>query len=282
LLRISDGGGRAGSRGWRIASGWLVTKGVRKKIDRQIIYVFLPPSYVFTALVWLRYVVIQTGALICLLQVEWGVHHTQAICGRNWKSQWSILSLSWIQFGVRESCCNWHLQLSVNQLCTLQGHNKLRKCFHPNLFQNTAVEAEYRTDWRRHNSLDFYPTGTWFVSLRAVLIDNFVFPESLQSKGLLASEYEFIFRIVFWDVLPCKNIVDPDDGGSTYLWNVGRQSFYTAVHHGRQFWTPYSPPWELEISHQFICLMPRNCLSKHFTWLDFCKKKVKWKMASFH
>jgi hypothetical protein len=77
------------------------------------------------------------------------------------------------------------------------------------------------------------------------------------------------FRIVFWDVLPCKIIVDrrfrgtcclyhqgwvcllynrdpfalgsliPDDGCSTYFWNVGRQLFYTAVHPTRQFWTLY-------------------------------------------
>jgi hypothetical protein len=40
----------------------------------------------------------------------------------------------------------------------------------------------------------------------------------------------------------------PDDGGSTHLWNVDRQSFYTAVYPRRQLWTPYSPPWELEIS----------------------------------
>jgi hypothetical protein len=64
-----------------------------------------------------------------------------------------------------------------------------------------------------------------------------------------------IFRIVFWDVLPCKIIVDrrfrgaycsevrtasiiiPDNGGSMHLWNVGRQLFYTAVHPRRQFWT---------------------------------------------
>jgi hypothetical protein len=42
-----------------------------------------------------------------------------------------------------------------------------------------------------------------------------------------------MFRVVFWNILPCKIIVDrryrgaywliPDDGGSTYLWNVGRQ-----------------------------------------------------------
>jgi hypothetical protein len=26
-----------------------------------------------------------------------------------------------------------------------------------------------------------------------------------------------------------KMTIIPDDGGSTHLWNVGRQSFYTAV-----------------------------------------------------
>jgi hypothetical protein len=31
--------------------------------------------------------------------------------------------------------------------------------------------------------------------------------------------------------------VIPDDGGSTHLWNVGRQSFYTVVYPRRQFWT---------------------------------------------
>jgi hypothetical protein len=34
------------------------------------------------------------------------------------------------------------------------------------------------------------------------------------------------------------------------LWNVGRQSFYTAVQPRRQLWTSYSPPWELEISYR--------------------------------
>jgi hypothetical protein len=42
-----------------------------------------------------------------------------------------------------------------------------------------------------------------------------------------------MFRAVFWVILPCRMIVDrsliPDDGGSTHLLNVGRQSFYTEV-----------------------------------------------------
>jgi hypothetical protein len=45
-----------------------------------------------------------------------------------------------------------------------------------------------------------------------------------------------------------------DDGGSTHLWNGGRQSFYTAVQPRRQLWTSYSPPWELEISHSTTIL----------------------------
>jgi hypothetical protein len=33
--------------------------------------------------------------------------------------------------------------------------------------------------------------------------------------------------------------ISSSHGGSTHLWNVGRQSFYTAVHPRRQFWTSY-------------------------------------------
>jgi hypothetical protein len=43
-----------------------------------------------------------------------------------------------------------------------------------------------------------------------------------------------MFRAVFWVIL-----LIPDDGGSTHLWNVGRQSFYTAVYPRRQLWTSY-------------------------------------------
>jgi hypothetical protein len=57
-----------------------------------------------------------------------------------------------------------------------------------------------------------------------------------------------MFRIVFWDVLLCKMIVDRRFRGA-YCLHHEWQSFYTAVHPRRQFWTSYSPPWELEISH---------------------------------
>jgi hypothetical protein len=61
---------------------------------------------------------------------------------------------------------------------------------------------------------------------------------------------EYEVKNFFWDVLPCKIIVDrrfrgtcwlhhhrPDDEGSTYFWNFGRRLFYTAVHPRRQIWT---------------------------------------------
>jgi hypothetical protein len=53
----------------------------------------------------------------------------------------------------------------------------------------------------------------------------------------------------------------PDDGGSTHLWNVGRQLFYTAVHPRRQLWTSYSPPWELEISQKLKAFESKACIS---------------------
>jgi hypothetical protein len=55
----------------------------------------------------------------------------------------------------------------------------------------------------------------------------------------------------------------PDDGGSMHLWNVGRQLFYTAVHPRRQFWTSYSPPWEVEISE--FCAFVNLCTSLLFS-----------------
>jgi hypothetical protein len=67
------------------------------------------------------------------------------------------------------------------------------------------------------------------------------------------------FRIVFWDVLPCRIIVDRRFRGTCCLhhhhhpwwwrWHVPLKRRSTIILHGRrQFWTSYSPPWELEIS----------------------------------
>jgi hypothetical protein len=54
----------------------------------------------------------------------------------------------------------------------------------------------------------------------------------------------------------------PDDGGSTHLWNIGRQSFYAAIYPRRQLWTSYLPPWELEISHNVPVL--KSCCSQKY------------------
>jgi hypothetical protein len=46
-----------------------------------------------------------------------------------------------------------------------------------------------------------------------------------------------MIRVVFWDILPCKMIVDRRFRGA-----------YCLHHPWWQLWTSYSPPWELEIS----------------------------------
>jgi hypothetical protein len=67
---------------------------------------------------------------------------------------------------------------------------------------------------------------------------------------------------------PSSGIIIHDDGGRTYLWNVCRQLFYTAVHPRRQFWTSYSPPGELEISHFLYSL--------HEEATGFCSEQNKY------
>jgi hypothetical protein len=84
-----------------------------------------------------------------------------------------------------------------------------------------------------------------------------------------------MFRIVFWDVLRCKMIVDRRFGGTYCLhhqgwWNVGRQSFYTAVHPRRQFW----------ISLCTFCLF----LLVHYTrrWEPSVLRLLRWSVEVDH
>jgi hypothetical protein len=61
--------------------------------------------------------------------------------------------------------------------------------------------------------------------------------------------HNLVFRVVFWDILPCKIIV------ADVLQYAPLKCRSTIILHGsigyprRQLWTSYSPPWELEISH---------------------------------
>jgi hypothetical protein len=52
-----------------------------------------------------------------------------------------------------------------------------------------------------------------------------------------------------WYVMKGLDYYRPDDGGSTYFWNVGRHSIKNTAVHPRRFWASYSSPWELEISY---------------------------------
>jgi hypothetical protein len=104
---------------------------------------------------------------------------------------------------------------------------------------------------------------TWFESCWWLLV--WTLRKLVRFQVLTAASMKF--RFVFLDVLPCKIIVDrrfrgtcclhqhrPDDGGSTYLWNVGRQIFYTVVHPRKQIWTSKTYLWS-------YCQWRRNSLA---------------------
>jgi hypothetical protein len=74
------------------------------------------------------------------------------------------------------------------------------------------------------------------ISFPCNLYDYEIAYENMRFQVLTAASMKF--RFVFWDVLPCKIIVNRrfrgtcclHHQGSTYLWNVGQQLFYMALH----------------------------------------------------
>jgi hypothetical protein len=120
-----------------------------------------------------------------------------------------------------------------------------------------------------------YSTSLTAFCTNSKLWGTLIFSRPMRFQVLTAAS--MMFRIVFWDVQPCTIMVDrrfrgayclhhvlpctiivdrrfrgtfclhnrPDDEGSTYLWNVGRQLLYTAVHPRRQIWTFSRPVLKL-------------------------------------
>jgi hypothetical protein len=76
------------------------------------------------------------------------------------------------------------------------------------------------------------------------------------SYGMLRSVVWFKFTDVS-EVPAASNIRAmsahcPDDGGSKHLWNVGKLLPDCKAQHPRRQSSLYSPPWELEISHETL------------------------------
>jgi hypothetical protein len=102
----------------------------------------------------------------------------------------------------------------------------------------------------------------------------------MQSYWLFKQVLRMKFGIVFWDVLPCKIIVDRRFRGTCCLYHQGWVS-HGWVHPRRQFWTSYSPPWELEIWHRYYACSCRwsettspNCDHQQ----DYCSSP-RWYMS---
>jgi hypothetical protein len=84
-----------------------------------------------------------------------------------------------------------------------------------------------------------------------------------------------VFRIVF---LPCKITVDRGFRGAYCLHHQG-WSFYTAVYPRRQFWTSYSPPWELEILRHFRLFGNIHMDTLHFVFPPRAKASLQQNIA---
>jgi hypothetical protein len=122
-------------------------------------------------------------------------------------------------------------------------------CYHS--VQNQLSSRVQSKMWRtKCERLWFYPLVCKLVKLCQPLARTWiegVWKQCAMESNRMEKELGLKFRIVFWDVLPCKIIVDRRFRGTCCLQH---QLFYTAVHPRRQFWTSYSPPWELEISQR--------------------------------
>jgi hypothetical protein len=112
-------------------------------------------------------------------------------------------------------------------LCLCRGSNRDRPVVYPVFMDETSVDNYFTRQYIPEDNSELHPWW-WRQHVPLERRSTIILHGSTSQKTIL----NFI----------------PDDGGSTYLFNVGRQLFYTAVHPRRQFWTSYSPPWELELS----------------------------------
>jgi hypothetical protein len=104
--------------------------------------------------------------------------------------------------------------------------------------------------------------------------------QEIEAQNLLGCNVMFLVgcRPTFQRCVP--PLSGPDDGGSTYLWNVGGHPIKNTAVHPRRFWASYSPAWELEISLQEIVwlnLKPISC-----NWFPLCMSRERATSVSSH
>jgi hypothetical protein len=101
-----------------------------------------------------------------------------------------------------------------------------------------------------YNLKDNNPHFNWGQNFRIVFWWRNTIQRKLQHNKVMTT----MFRVVFWDILPCKMIVDRRLRGAYCLHHQRWSSLMMeAVYPRRQLWTSYSPPWELEISQWEWC-----------------------------
>jgi hypothetical protein len=119
---------------------------------------------------------------------------------------------------VRTSKRTPHFTITKIYWLTLFKFNPLKPKLVQMLFKN-PVRTSKRTPHFTITKIN------WLTLFKEIIVMRF--------QVLTAASIKF--RIVFWDVLPCKIIVDRRFRGTYCLHHQGRQLFYTAVHPRRQF-----------------------------------------------
>jgi hypothetical protein len=120
------------------------------------------------------------------------------------------------------------------------------------LFVENPNSAQSKTNWRFWDCCDFFynPLFTDMYSLLSGCQNIFsTVTQNVTCAGYLKLRNPFLNKPVFPPIV-LNNVFHVQNCllGCTAVQNNCRPLFCTAVHPSRQFWTSYSPPWELEIS----------------------------------
>jgi hypothetical protein len=161
-----------------------------------------------------------------------------------------------VECSVGETLVFWGMELQCRKFriqCFLCKHS-LSSWIVPHLAPSPCIVYCSRLLWNLQLIKTWH--GVLSVSARNSFFrfrHNLVF---VRFQVLTATSMKF--RIVFWDVLPCKIIVYLRFRGACCLQHQGWQLFYTSVHPRRQFWI--SQPCLIYQTHDNACTL--------FTWYE--------------
>jgi hypothetical protein len=132
----------------------------------------------------------------------------------------------------------WYIHMEPDRMTVNSESRRTRRKTCPSATLSTAdltwsnpvANPGFRGNRPATNHLNHRPHVGWDACLPSMLtFETICISHNWENVVKASKQIKLLmFRAVFWVILPCKMIVDRrfrgDDGGSTYLWNVDRQS----------------------------------------------------------